>query len=90
MTAKDDVAMMNALATFVGAMDKAMTMGLVSPKSAFNTLKTFMAIPADYETEKDAATEWLKLKIRLEALQDRIRSGDIEAEAAIEDLFKSA
>ena len=49
-----------------------------------------MAIPADYETEKDAATEWLKLKIRLEALQDRIRSGDIEAEAAIEDLFKSA
>lgn len=90
LTAKDDVAMMNALATFVSAMDKAMTMGLVSPKSAFHTLKTFMAIPADYETEKDAATEWLKLKIRLEALQDRIRSGDIEAEAAIEDLFKSA
>ena len=49
-----------------------------------------MAIPTDYETEKDAATEWLKLKIRVEALQDRIRSGDIEAEAAIENLFKSA
>ena len=67
---------MNALSTFINAMDKAMIMGLVSPQSAFNTLKTFISIPNDYETEKEAAAEWIKLKINLEVLQDRIRSGD--------------
>lgn len=89
LTAKDDVAMMNALSTFVGAMEKAMNMGLVSPKSAFNTLKNFMAIPADYETEKEAGEKWIKLKMNIEALQDRIRSGDIEAVEAVDALFKA-
>jgi len=90
LTVKDDVQVMNALSTFINAMDKAMIMGLVSPQSAFNTLKTFVSIPNDYEIEKEAAAKWIKLKINLEALQDRIRNGDIDAGDAIEDLFKEA
>lgn len=89
LTAKDDVVMMNALSTFVGAMDKALNMGLVSPKSAFNTLKIFMAIPADFETEQEAAQKWIKFKMNLEALQDRIRSGDTEAGEAVDGLFNA-
>lgn len=74
LTAKDDVAMMNALNTFVGAMDKAMMMGLVSPRSAFNTLKIFMAIPADFETETEAAQKKKKriFKNKEFVLSDRI------------------
>ncbi|MGP1594858.1 MAG: hypothetical protein ACTTH8_06400 [Treponema sp.] len=79
---------MNALASFISAMEKAQMLGIVSPQSAFNTLKTFMAIPNDYETEKEAAAKWIRLKINLEALQDRIRSGDIDAGDAIEQVFK--
>ena len=88
LTAKDDVQVMNALASFISAMEKAQMLGIVSPQSAFNTLKTFMAIPNDYETEKEAAAKWIRLKINLEALQDRIRSGDIDVGDAIEALFK--
>ncbi|QEJ95344.1 hypothetical protein [Treponema phagedenis] len=87
LTAKDDVAVMNALSTFVGAMDKAMTLGLISPQTAFNTMKTFISIPNDYEDEKKAAAEWIKLKLRIESIQDRIRSGDVDAEDAINELF---
>ncbi|CEM60531.1 hypothetical protein TPHV1_10199 [Treponema phagedenis] len=78
---------MNALSTFVGAMDKAMTLGLISPQTAFNTMKTFISIPNDYEDEKKAAAEWIKLKLRIESIQDRIRSGDVDAEDAINELF---
>lgn len=88
LTAKDDVAVMNALATFINAMDKALSLGLVSPKTAFNTLKTFMAIPSDFEAEKVDNQKWQQLKLNIEALQDRIRSGDIEASSAIAGVFE--
>lgn len=90
LTAKDDVQMMTALSAFINAMDKALMLGIVSSQSAFNTLKTFMAIPNDYETETEAAAKWIRLKINLEALQDRIRSGDFEAGESIGQLFKEA
>lgn len=90
LTAKDDGVMMNALSTFVNAMDKLMMMGLIAPQTAFNTLKTFIAIPNNYETEKEAAAEWVKFKLKLENIQDRMRSGDTEIADAIEELFNPA
>lgn len=90
LSSKDDVALMNALVSFVNAMEKALELGLISPQSAFNTLKTFIPILADFEDEQEAAQEWIKFKLRLEALQDRIRSGDIEASSAIDELFSES
>ena len=90
LTAKDDVAVMNALATFVNAMDKALTLGLISPKTAFNTLKNFITIPADFETETKDNQAWQKLKMNIDAIQDRIRSGDLEASEAIAGVFENS
>lgn len=87
LTAKDDVQVMNALSTFITAMDKAMELALIAPQTAFNTLKTFISIPNDYTTEREAAGAWLKVKLQVEALQERIRSGDIDAADAIAELI---
>lgn len=90
LTAKDDVAVMNALSTFVNAMDKALQLGLISPKTAFNTLKNFITIPADFETETKDNQAWQKLKMNIDAIQDRIRSGDLEASEAIAGIFENS
>ena len=87
LTAKDDVQVMNALSTFITAMDKAMELALIAPQTAFNTLKTFISIPNDYKTEREAAGAWLKVKLQVEALQERMRSGDIDAADAIAELM---
>ncbi len=87
LNSKDDVRLMQALSSLVTSLTSLLEAGLVSPQTAFNALKTFIPINSDFETEKEASAEWTKFKLELEAIQDRIRSGDEDIGDAINELF---
>lgn len=68
--AKDDVALMNALQSLTESIIKALDATLISPETAFNTLKNFVSIPNSWKEEHEKAINYAKEKIALETLKN--------------------
>ena len=69
MQAKDDLALMNAVKTFTDATIQLMDNGIISPETAFNTLKNFISIPNEWNVEREKAIEHIREKAEWEEMQ---------------------
>lgn len=87
VTAKDDVAMMTAFSNYMAAIEKALTLELVSMETAFNALKTFIPVSGDFETEQEKAKEFTRVKLEVENIRARMNEGDIDVGGAMNNLF---
>ncbi|PIE97458.1 MAG: hypothetical protein CR988_07800 [Treponema sp.] len=87
LNSKDDVRLMQALNSLVTSLNQLLELGLIAPQTAFNTIKTFIPINNDFQSEQEASTEWTRFRLELEAIQDRIRSGEADIGDAINELF---
>jgi len=69
LQAKDDVALMNAIKTFSDAVNNLLDNGIISPETAFNTIKNYISIPKDWETEREEAIAHIMAKAEWENMQ---------------------
>ena len=66
LQAKDDVALMNALKIFTEAVNNLLDNGIISPETAFNTIKNYISIPTEWSEEREKAIEHIKTKAEWE------------------------
>ena len=69
LQSKDDVALMNALNTFTQAVNNLLDNGIISPETAFNTLKTYVSIPNEWQEEREASIAHIKEKAEWQNMQ---------------------
>lgn len=67
--AKDDVALMNALKTFTDAVNNLLDNGIISPETAFNTLKNYLSNPKEWNEEREASIAHIREKAEWENMQ---------------------
>ena len=69
LQAKDDVAFMGALKTFTDAVNNLLDNGIISPETAFNTLKSYLSNPKEWNEEREEAIAHIKAKAEWENMQ---------------------
>lgn len=74
LESKDDTEIMNALKTFTESVIQLLDNGLISAKSAFNTLKNYITIPTEWEAEHEKAIEHIKEMAELEAMKNNLKN----------------
>jgi len=87
VTVKDDVALMNAFASLMTALGKAMELNLVSPDTAFNALKQFIPVSGTFDEEKNKALAFTKLRLEIDEIREKLREGDTDVGDRINALF---
>lgn len=87
VSAKDDVAMMNALASLVGALDKLLSAGIIGAKTAFGAIQEYITTDGDFNAEQEAAKAYLRFKLELDNIKERHAQGDIDTGSLIEKLL---
>ena len=60
---------MNAIKTFTDAVNNLLDNGIISPETAFNTIKNYISIPKEWQTEREEAIEHIRAKAEWENMQ---------------------
>lgn len=87
ITSKDDVALMNALSSLVGALDVLLKDGVIGVKTAFEAVKEYISVSGDFESEQDAVKAYQRFKLELENIKERHAQGDVDTGEAINKLL---